>query len=206
MSHQRQVLDKSARLSLRRITRTEHSPLTRLQRSRSRDLARLLKLRRDPRHHAQRRDETQTREDVGDTGALHLETLEGPVTGRDGADETLGDAVAVELELLDRVELGRAVRLLEDLVDVDLQVVVELLEEIFEEEGEELTGTVKVESEFSDEKKAEGKRRRGKGKGKRTARDACFRRNPDHRRSSGPAWRGGHGAPYWRCRWPSDED
>jgi hypothetical protein len=78
---------------------------------------------------------------VGDSGTLHLESLERPVSRRDGADESLRDAVAVELKLLDGVELGRAVRLLEDLVDVGLEVVVELLEEIFEEERQKLTST-----------------------------------------------------------------
>jgi hypothetical protein len=95
MRHQRQVLHQSTRLSFRRITRTQHSPLTRLQRSRSTDLPRLLELGRDTGHHSQRRDETQPRKDVSDPRPLHLETLEGPITGRDGADETLSDAVTM---------------------------------------------------------------------------------------------------------------
>lgn len=70
---------------------------------------------------------------MGNARALHLEPLERPVARRDRSHKALRDAVAVELELLDRVELGRAVDLLENLVDVGLEVVVELLEEVLEE-------------------------------------------------------------------------
>ena len=132
VGHEREVLHESARLPLGRVARAQHAPLTRLERSRSRDLSRLLELGRDARHHAEGRDEREAREDVGDPGALHLEALEGPVAGRDGAHEPLRDPVAVQLELLDRVELGRALRLLEDLVNVRLEVVVELLEQVLE--------------------------------------------------------------------------
>lgn len=146
VGHERQVLDESARLSFGGITRAEDTPLTRLERTRSRDLARLLELRRDASHHPERRDERQPREDVSDPRTLHLESLERPVARRDGANEALRDAVAVELELLDGVEFGRAVDLLEDLVDVGLEIVVELLEEILEEQREELTSPARARS------------------------------------------------------------
>ena len=133
VGHEGEVLDESARLSFGGITRAEDTPLTRLERTRTRDLPRLLELRRDPRHHPKRRDERQPREDMGNARALHLEPLERPVARRDRSHKALRDAVAVELELLDRVELGRAVDLLENLVDVGLEVVVELLEEVLEE-------------------------------------------------------------------------
>jgi hypothetical protein len=70
---------------------------------------------------------------VGDAGSLHLESLERPVAGRDRADEAGGDEVAVHPERLERVELGRSVRLLEDLIDVKLEVGVELLEKVLKQ-------------------------------------------------------------------------
>ena len=128
MGHERQILDEATGLSLGRITRAQHAPLTRLEGPRAGHFARLFKLGRNARHHPQRRDERQAREDVGDARAFHLEPLEGPVARRDGADEPLGDAVAVELELLDGVEFRGAVGLFENLVNVGLEVVVELFE------------------------------------------------------------------------------
>jgi len=47
----------------------------------------------------------------------------------------LSNSVSVKLELFDRIEFGCSVRLLQDLVDVRFEIVVELLEEIFEQEG-----------------------------------------------------------------------
>lgn len=79
---------------------------------------------------------------MGDPSSLHLESFERPIACRDGAHETLRYTITVELELLHRVEFGCALRLLEDLVDVGFEIVVELLEEIFEEERKELASTV----------------------------------------------------------------
>jgi hypothetical protein len=42
--HKSQILDQPTRLSLGRVTRTQHSPLTWLQRSRATNLPRLFKL------------------------------------------------------------------------------------------------------------------------------------------------------------------
>lgn len=142
VGHEGEVLDEATGFSLGRVARAQHAPLARLERTRSTDLARLLELGRDARHHAERRDERQAAEDVRDAGALHLEPLERPVARRDGAHKALRDAITVELELLDRVKLGRAVGLLEDLVNVRLEVVVELLEQVLEQERQELAGSV----------------------------------------------------------------
>mmetsp|Transcript_34960 Transcript_34960/g.87209 ORF Transcript_34960/g.87209 Transcript_34960/m.87209 type:complete len:662 (-) Transcript_34960:1408-3393(-) len=61
---ERQVLDQAARLPLGRVRRAEHAPLRRLQRARSGDFARLLELGHDARHHAERRDEGEARENL----------------------------------------------------------------------------------------------------------------------------------------------
>lgn len=59
---QREVLDEAAALTLGRVARTQHAPLTRLQTARPTHLARLLELTLDARHHAQTRDEGQPRQ------------------------------------------------------------------------------------------------------------------------------------------------
>ena len=136
VSHEGEILDQSARFSFGRIGRTKHTPLRGLQSSWTGNLSRLFELRRDSCHHSEGADEGESREDVGDSSSLHLESLEGPVPCRDRSDESLGDSVAMKLELLDRVKLGRSVLLFEDLVDVGLEIVVEFLEQILEEQRE----------------------------------------------------------------------
>ena len=115
--HKRQILDQTTRLSLGRIARTEHAPLTRLQGSRAADLSRLFKLRGYPRHHPQRGYEAQATQNVRHARALHLESFQGPVPGGDGAHEAGGDVVPLELEGVERVELVGARGLFEDFVD-----------------------------------------------------------------------------------------
>jgi hypothetical protein len=51
---ERKVFDEPARLALGRVGRAEHAPLRGLERARARDLARLLELRHDARHHPER--------------------------------------------------------------------------------------------------------------------------------------------------------
>ena len=136
MRHERQVFYETARLSFRRVTRTQHAPLTRLKRTRTGHLACLFELRGDTSHHAQGRNERQSTEHVRDSGALHLETLEGPVASRDGAHEPLRDAIAVQLELFQSVKFLSTIGLLENFVNVGLEVVVELFEQVFEQERE----------------------------------------------------------------------
>jgi hypothetical protein len=75
------------------------------------------------------------------TGSLHSEALEGPVSCGDGADETGSDVVALELEGIKGVELGRARRFLEDFVDGGLKIGIESFEKVLEEEGQKLTGS-----------------------------------------------------------------
>lgn len=108
MGHQRQILHQPTRLSLRRITRAKHPPLTRLQRSRPAHFPRLFKLTRYPCHHPQSTNITKTAQDVCNTSTFHLETLERPVSGGDGADEPGSDVVTLELESLVCVEFGSA--------------------------------------------------------------------------------------------------
>lgn len=62
--HQRQVLDQAAALPLRRVRRAHHAPLAGVQGAGAGHLARLLELRGHARHHAQRGDERQPRQDL----------------------------------------------------------------------------------------------------------------------------------------------
>lgn len=80
---------------------------------------------------------------MGDASALHFEPLERPVSGGDGADEAGGEDVAVEEEGVVCVEFGGAGGLFEDFVDRGFEVGVVGFEEVFEEEGEELAGTMR---------------------------------------------------------------
>ena len=57
MGHQRQVFHQATCFSFRRIAWTQHSPLTRLQRTRSTDFPCLLELRADACHHPESGDE-----------------------------------------------------------------------------------------------------------------------------------------------------
>lgn len=58
MRHQREVLNKSARLAFGGVTRAQHTPLTRLQRTGTGHFASLFKLRANTGHHTQRRNKT----------------------------------------------------------------------------------------------------------------------------------------------------
>lgn len=69
---------------------------------------------------------------MSDSCSFHFESLQGPISGGDSSNESLGYTITVQLELLDRVEFGCSVRLLENFVDVGLEIVVKLLEEILE--------------------------------------------------------------------------
>ena len=111
MSHESQILDETASLPFGRITRTQHSPLTRLKRTGSTNFSRLFKLTGDSGHHAQGRNITEPTEDMGNTGAFHLETLNGPVAGRYGTGEAGTDGIAVGCHGLDRVPASRSGRL-----------------------------------------------------------------------------------------------
>lgn len=66
-------------LSLRGVRRAQHAPLRGLQGARPANLPGLLKLGGDPGHHAESRYEGETRQDLGDTLTVHLESLQRPV-------------------------------------------------------------------------------------------------------------------------------
>ena len=72
----------AAHLSLRGVRRTQHAPLRRLQGARPADLPRLLELGGDPGHHAQSRNIGETRQNLGHTLPVHLESLQRPVALR----------------------------------------------------------------------------------------------------------------------------
>jgi hypothetical protein len=55
----------------------------------------------------------------------------------------------MKLKLFDRVKFSGTIRLFENLVDIELEVVVELLEEILKQQREQLTGTVTKTTQFS---------------------------------------------------------
>lgn len=69
----------AAHLSLGSVGRTQHAPLRRLQGARPADLPRLLELGGDPGHHAQSRNIGETRQNLGHTLTVHLESLQRPV-------------------------------------------------------------------------------------------------------------------------------
>ena len=104
VGHQGEVLDETARLAFGGVAGTKHSPLTRLQRSRSTHLPRLLELGADAGHHAQCADEREPAEDVRDACPLHLEPLQRPVPGGDRTDEARSNMVALELHRVERVK------------------------------------------------------------------------------------------------------
>lgn len=132
MGHQRQVLDETARFSFGGIACTQHTPLTRLQSSRTGDLSRLFELRADSSHHSKRGYETQTAENVRDSGTLHSETLNIPVSGRERSCERRCYDVSVHHECIHRVEIFSPVGLAQDLVDTLLEIGIEGLEAILE--------------------------------------------------------------------------
>lgn len=67
-------------LALGGVRRAQHAPLRRLQRARPADLAGFLKLGGDPGHHAQSGDVGESRQDLRDALAVHLEPFQRPVT------------------------------------------------------------------------------------------------------------------------------
>ena len=73
-----------------------------------------------------------------DAGTFHLETLEIPVTGRNGAREGVGDGVLADA--LEDVELGRPVLLRQHGVGLALELGVELLEGVFEQQRKQRAG------------------------------------------------------------------
>ena len=91
--HERQVLDQAAALALGRVRRAQHAPLARLQRARAGNLARFFKLARDARHHAERADEGEPRQNLRDALALHAEPLHRPVPAGDGVLQPVAQRV-----------------------------------------------------------------------------------------------------------------
>ena len=72
------------------------------------------------------------------TGTFHFEALECPIACGDGSFHTGGDVVAVQFQVLVCIEFRRASRFLENFVYSQLEVVVELFEEVFEEKRKHL--------------------------------------------------------------------
>jgi len=132
VGHQRQVFHQTTGFSFRGIARTQHSPLTRLQRTRSTNLPRLLELRADTRHHSESGNERKAREHMGYTSPIHFESLEGPVPGGYCSHETGRNEISGELHSVEGIELRRAGRFLQDLVDPGLQCRIEGLEQVLE--------------------------------------------------------------------------
>jgi hypothetical protein len=92
-------------------------------------------------HEKERKEERKKetispRQDVRNTGTLHLEPLETPVSGRDGADKSRSNEVGLIEQGLVGVKLGGSTRLFKDLVDARFQILVERFEDIFEQERE----------------------------------------------------------------------
>lgn len=73
---------------------------------------------------------------MGDSSSFHLESFQGPVTGRNGSNEAGGYGVSVKMDMRIRVELVGAIRFLQDLVDGRLEVGIEFFEKIFKEKRE----------------------------------------------------------------------
>ena len=71
---------------------------------------------------------------MGNSGPLHLETLDGPVACRNGPCETGCDEIAVLPQLDSRIKLAGSVRFTNVLLDRILQIVIEALEQIFEKQ------------------------------------------------------------------------
>ena len=69
---------------------------------------------------------------------VHLESIQGPVSGRDSAYETCCDVITLELHRIECVELAGPRRLFQDFVDGGFQVGVERLEQIFEQKCKKL--------------------------------------------------------------------
>jgi len=190
VGHEREVLDEAASLAFGCVRGAQHSKLRGLQRTGTRDLASLFKLRRDARHHAQCRDERQARQDLRDPSTLHLEALDRPVSscptgvntnrtsqalklpGRDGVDEAVRDRVLLQLEQTGDIQLLDAIWLGEDLVNALLELGVELFEQVLKQQRKELTGPV-----FHPLKRGEKNRNHMK----RTTQGACCHSSRDRR-------------------------
>ena len=132
VGHERQILHQSTSLSFWRVARTQHAPLAGLQRSGSTDLTCLLKLRRYPGHHAESRYEREPAEDMRNAGTVHLEPLQRPIPGGNGANEASSDVITLELHRVERVKLAGPLRFLQHLVNCRFQICVESLEQILE--------------------------------------------------------------------------
>ena len=142
MGSQRQILDQPTTLSLRRITRTQHAPVTGLQCSRPCHFPRFFHLRGNPRHHSQRVDITLPAQDLRHTRSGHVEPFQNPISRRERPDKPLSNIVSDEgLRIKsDPVCDALASLLLQRFVNLGLKVVHECFEEIFEEEGHQLAG------------------------------------------------------------------
>ena len=73
---------------------------------------------------------------MGHPSSVHFESFEGPVSGGDGPHEAGRDEIPSELHSVEGVELGRAGRFFEDLVDAGLQCHIEGLEKVFKQQRE----------------------------------------------------------------------
>ena len=107
MRHQREVLDQPASFSFRRVARTQHAPLTGLQRAGATDLARLLELGRDSGHHPESRDERKPAENMRYASSVHLEPFEGPVPCGYRTHKARSDMIPLELHRIERIEFAR---------------------------------------------------------------------------------------------------
>lgn len=135
MRHQSQVFHEAACLSLGGIGGAQHPPLGGLKRTGSAHFPCLLELARYPSHVTQSGDVGEAREDLCDAGAVHLESLDRPVSRGDGVLETHRDLVLTDVT--HNVKLSGTL-LGNGLVSDPLQLKVELLEEVFEQEREQL--------------------------------------------------------------------
>lgn len=79
---------------------------------------------------------------MGHAGPVHFESLERPVSGRNGPHEAGCNKISSELHGVEGIELGRAGGLFQDLVDPRLQRRVEGLKQVFEEQREQLSCSV----------------------------------------------------------------
>ena len=132
--HQGQVLDQTTSFTFRRIRRAHHPPLRRLQRTGAAHLARFFKLRVDAGHHSQSGNVRQTRQHLSHSLTVHLETLNRPISCRDGHLQSLRNVILADV--LDHVKLGSFV-LGDILVGNLLQLPIHSHEEILEEQRQQ---------------------------------------------------------------------
>lgn len=111
--------------------------------TRTANLSGFLKLTADSGHHSEASNEAEATQDVRDTCSLHSKSLEMPIASCNRSVHALCNVACMTEHHIGRVRKIGNVLLSQQFVHVHLDVVIVLLEQIFEEQSKELPSQFK---------------------------------------------------------------